>query len=242
MPIIGLDPSAQYHNRGRGGYIEAFGTWDIAEACKHHLEELWGSKCDVVLSRESASSLGGDKKYLRREWKALNAAGCDIAVSIHTDAGGGRGITCYKRGAESKIIGDALLEVLGDADLLPLRRKHPVNHPKRLAMLHKTNMPTVLMELGFHDSQEDMLVIGTIEGRQTMGRLLAYGIAKYYGWEAGAAWEVWRQFEDAAIECNVRVEDGVARADVRSLCEALGFDVWTVQRKIMIQKTINGGG
>ena len=247
MKIIGLDPSAQYHNNGLGGYIEAYGAWDIAEACKHHLEELWGSECRVILSRDNAHSLKPHRDYLRREIKALNDANCDIAIAIHTDAGGGRGITCFKGGAQSQVLGQALLDAFDDANLLPLRQDHPIYHykgPRYLGVIRCTKMPTVLIECGFHDHPQDMQLIGTPAGRRAVGYTLARGIAAYYGWTAlnKPPWEVWWLPGSTPIECNVRVENGTARADVRALCEGLGFEVDPVERKILIRNPENGGG
>jgi len=245
MKIIGLDPSAQYHNKGLNGYCEAYGCWDIAEACKHHLEELWGGECRVVLSRENAHSLQGHRDYLSREIKALNDADCDIAVAIHTDAGGGRGITCFKGGAESERIGQALLDAFDEANLLPLRQDKPIYHykgPTYLGVIRRTNMPTVLIECGFHDHPQDMQLIGSPAGRRAVGYALARGIADYYGWTVKQPWEVWRLPGSTPIECNVRVDNGIARADVRALCEGLGLEVDTMERKILVRNPENGGG
>ena len=56
----------------------------------------------------------------------------------------------------------------------------------------------------------------------------------------GSKWEVWRLPGSIPIECNVAVENGVARADVRALCEGLGFEVEPVEQKIMISKRKGG--
>ena len=163
------------------------------------LRDNWSQECLVVFSRETVESLSeySYPEYLTRETKALNDANCDIAVSIHTDASRSataRGVTCFKGGNLSAPIGQALLDAFAAAALLPLRRTEPIYHykdrgpgyPLYLHILRETNMPTVLIECGFHDSAEDMKVIGTPEGRKAVGEVLAQGIAAYYGWPAPA--------------------------------------------------------
>ncbi len=229
--IIGLDPSAQYHNKGLGDYIEAEAAWDIAISCKWYLEHYHGPDCEVVLSRESMFSLRGRSDYLSQEIRALNNAACDIAISIHTDAGGGRGVTCFKGGVESERIGQALLDAFDDAGLLPLRQDKPIYHyngPTYLGVIRRTKMPTCLIECGFHDHPKDIKVIGNREGRQAVGVILAQGIVEYYGWDTLAPENSLRVVllpGSHVIECNPVIEDGVARCDLRPLVEALGREV-----------------
>ena len=103
-------------------------------------------------------------------------------------------MTCFKGGNLSEPIGNALLNAFAMANILPLRRAEPVFHfkdkgpgyPLYLHILRETGMPTVLIECGFHDSIEDMKVIGNPEGRKAVGEILARGIAGYYGWPVPA--------------------------------------------------------
>lgn len=187
MKIIGLDPSAQYRNEGLNGYREDRGCWDIAWSCKQTIELYWADRCRIALSRKNQFSLQGVSNYLTREIAAMNGANCDIVVSIHTDAGGGRGVTCFKELHSycSEDLGQELLDAFDDAGILPLRQHNPIYHykgPTYLGILRKTTMPAVLIECGFHDHPEDIKVIGTQAGRKKVGEVLALGIGAYYGW------------------------------------------------------------
>lgn len=228
--VVGLDPSAQYQNVGLGGYIEAYGAWEIAQACKQRLEALWPDRCRVVLSRDTVDSLKGHSDYLTREIKALNDAHCNIAIAIHSDAGGGRGVTCFKGGVESERIGQALLNAIDAADLLPLRQKRPIYHYKRrtyLGVIRNTNMPTVLIEAGFHDNKEDIKVLGTAAGRKAIGKALATGIANYYGWipanTSRGTLKIVLLPGSEVISCRPEIKEGICRCDLRLLAEALGY-------------------
>jgi len=237
--IIGLDPSAQYANVGLNGYVEALGCYEIADACRKHLETFYKDKCIVILSRPSKDAYKDlvYPKNLQKEIQVLNKSNCDIAIAIHTDAGGGRGVTCFKGGELSKPIGQALLDAIKERNILHIRYSNPIYHFKGktyLGIIRNTKMRTVLIECGFHDSAEDIKVIGTSEGRQAVGRALADGISDYYKWEPGIV-ETNPQviYNTKTILCNPDLVKGKLRGEIRSIIEALGFNIsWNPERQV----------
>lgn len=183
MIKFALDPSGQFHNIGRGGYIEAYGAWQIAISCAAFLEGDYGDKVKVILSRARAEEYKKDANYLEHEIFNVNVSKAKYCVSIHSDAGGGHGVTCFKGGKISYQLGQYLLDEI--KDILPLTHPTPINHYKDknghryLGIIRRTIMPTCLIECGFHDNKEDMKILGTPDGRGEIGRALARGIVKF---------------------------------------------------------------
>ncbi len=183
MIRFALDPSAQFHNMGLGGYCEAYGAYQIAVACAAWLEDNFGDKIEPILSRSPVDQWKHDSRYLEHEIHAVNVSGARYCVSIHSDAGGGHGVTCFKGGAVSHKLGQCLLDEI--KSLLPLVRPTPIFHYKDknghryLGIIRRTIMPTCLIECGFHDNASDMKLLGSPDGRGEIGRALARGIAKF---------------------------------------------------------------
>ncbi len=185
MIRIALDPSAQFHNEGLGGYIEAYAAWQIATSCAAWLEDKHGDQVETSLSRAGIETYKHEADYLEHEIHNVNLSHARYCVAIHSDAGGGRGVTCFKGGAVSYRLGQCLLDEI--SKVLKLNRAHPIDHYKDrpghryLGIIRRTIMPTCLIECGFHDNKEDMKVLGTPDGRGTIGQALAKGIAKFLG-------------------------------------------------------------
>ncbi len=196
MKTICLDPAAHWpDNTGLEGYSERDGAWEIADACRRLLECIHSAECNVVLTRNDKDDLRWPyPKYLNEEVRRINASEADYALSIHTDASNSataRGVTCFKGGPLSAPFGQSLLDAIAEnftAKELPLFFPTARDHYKGrnyLAVHRNTNMPTVLIECGFHTNVSDMRLLVTPGGRQRIGYALADGIADFFGWEAG---------------------------------------------------------
>lgn len=85
---------------------------------------------------------------------ACNNAKGDLNISIHLNAGGGHGVECWCYSASSKAVKYAskICENISSATNMTNRG---VKYSTSLYVLRKTSAPTVLVECGFVDSQED---------------------------------------------------------------------------------------
>lgn len=107
--------------------------------------------------------------------------GADYFVSVHLNAGGGRGAEtwCSIAGGKSKALAECIqaeLVGLGYVDRGVKTRKGDDGRDY-LAVIRQTNMPAVLAEVGFIDSQEDMARFDAAKAAQA----IAQGICKHTG-------------------------------------------------------------
>ena len=110
-----------------------------------------------------------------------NKWGADYFVSFHLNAGGGRGAEtwCSIAGGKSKALAECIqaeLVGLGYVDRGVKTRKGDDGRDY-LAVIRQTNMPAVLAEVGFIDSQEDMAHFDAAKAAQA----IAQGICKHTG-------------------------------------------------------------
>lgn len=110
-----------------------------------------------------------------------NKWGADYFVSVHLNAGGGRGAEtwCSIAGGKSKALAECIqaeLVGLGYVDRGVKTRKGDDGRDY-LAVIRQTNMPAVLAEVGFIDSQEDMARFDAAKAAQA----IAQGICKQAG-------------------------------------------------------------
>ena len=110
-----------------------------------------------------------------------NKWGADYFVSVHLNAGGGRGAEtwCSIAGGKSKALAEYIqgeLVGLGYVDRGVKTRKGDDGRDY-LAVIRQTNMPAVLAEVGFIDSQEDMARFDAAKAAQA----IAQGICRYAG-------------------------------------------------------------
>lgn len=111
---------------------------------------------------------------------AANSWAADIFVSIHVNAGGGRGAEClvYDTGGEAEKLACCLM-----GEYIPAMRAFDEKFCDRgilrrpsLAVLRATQMPAALIELGFIDSTDRLLLASA---HDTMARALARGVTDY---------------------------------------------------------------
>lgn len=110
-----------------------------------------------------------------------NKWGADYFVSVHLNAGGGRGAEtwCSIAGGKSKALAECIqaeLVGLGYVDRGVKTRKGDDGRDY-LAVIRQTNMPAVLAEVGFIDSTEDMARFDAAKAAQAIAR----GICKNTG-------------------------------------------------------------
>ncbi|MDU6348321.1 MAG: N-acetylmuramoyl-L-alanine amidase [Clostridium sp.] len=110
-----------------------------------------------------------------------NKWGADYFVSVHLNAGGGKGAEtwCSIAGGKSKSLANCIqaeLAALGYVDRGVKTRKGSDGRDY-LAVIRESNMPAVLAEVGFIDSTEDMARFDAAKAAQAIAR----GICKHTG-------------------------------------------------------------
>lgn len=110
-----------------------------------------------------------------------NKWGADYFVSVHLNAGGGRGAEtwCSITGGKSKALAQCIqaeLVGLGYIDR-GVKTKQGSDGRDYLAVIRQTNMPAVLAEVGFIDSSEDMARFDAAKAAQAIAR----GVCKHTG-------------------------------------------------------------
>ena len=160
------------------GLREADINLNIALACKDVLKE---HGVEVLLSRYT-----DENDPAEEEVKECNNYNPDIAIDIHTNAGGGDGFEVYHHsgGHNSKRLAE-LLEV--EARTLNNSRglKTKLNNTGKdyYAFIRDTNPPAIIVECAFIDNKQDVKVIDTVEEQKAFGVAYAKGILKYFGIE-----------------------------------------------------------
>ena len=111
---------------------------------------------------------------------AANSWAADVFVSIHVNAGGGRGAEClvYDTGGEAEKLAYCLMD-----EYIPAMRAFDESFRDRgilrrpsLAVLRATQMPAALIELGFVDGPDRFLLASP---HDTMARAIARGVTDY---------------------------------------------------------------
>lgn len=183
MAKIGLD-AGHYPGDGRVGsaWEKALGTADeytlnvrVFDAVLRALEDHGHTVIDIGQRDRSVTSRA----------KRAGANGCDVVVSIHHNAGGGRGATLYrhingKMGTESKTLQEKIYSHVQAVNRG--NRSTPINTAE-LGVINcqNTKCPAVLIECAFMDNQTDVDLINSADYPSRMGAAIASGIMDYVG-------------------------------------------------------------
>lgn len=143
---------------------------------------LTANNLEVMLSRNSLNANVANKSvgtslstrvHMANKWEA------DLFISVHCNAGGGKGAETYSHSGGissgnklAKLIQKNLIGETGFFD-----RGVKVN--PSLYVLGHTNMPAVLVETAFIDNADDAKVLGSTEGQGRIARGIAKGVMNY---------------------------------------------------------------
>ena len=170
----GKDPGAVAN-----GLRESDINLSVAQFCKEELEKY---NIRVLLSRYT-----DEDDSLAEEIKECNEFDPDIAIDIHTNAGGGDGFEVYHHslGCNSKRLANFV-----EAEAKKLNNSRGVK--TRLSdstgkdyygFIRDTNPPAIIVECAFIDNKEDVKVIDEVEEQKAFGIAYARGILKYFNIE-----------------------------------------------------------
>lgn len=160
------------------GLREADINLNIALACQ---EVLIHHGIEVLLSRYTDENDPVSEGIIE-----CNNYNPDIAIDIHTNAGGGDGFEVFTHsgGSNSRRLAE-FIET--EAKELNNSRgiKTRLNSAGKdyYAFIRDTNPPAIIVECAFIDNKEDVKVIDTLEEQRAFGVAYAKGILKYFGIE-----------------------------------------------------------
>ena len=154
---IFVDSGHNYQGADTGaignGYREQDITFDIGIRLCDMLRNCGHS---VKMSRETKeTSLGNTTaQSLKKRCDMANEWGADLFISIHTNAGGGKGTECFvysKNSSVSKVAEHIQAEITKRLETV----SRGVKEGKSLYVLKNTNAPAVLVETAFIDNPCD---------------------------------------------------------------------------------------
>lgn len=126
---------------------------------------------------------------LRDEIAEINKYGPDIAIDVHTNAGGGDGFEAYYS-KNTNGLGKRLAELL-EVEIKAIGQnsrgiKTKLNSSGKdyFGFVRETNCPAVIVEGAFIDS-EDIKIMDTVEEQKAVGVAYAKGLLKYLGIAGG---------------------------------------------------------
>ena len=162
----GTDPGAVGY-----GMKEKDINLQILLSCKSELER---HGVNVVCSRTK-----DENDPVAQEVKEANASGADIAVSFHTNAGGGDGSETFYY--PTSVGGKKLAELCEKHTKEISQNSRGIKSGKNLYFVKNTKMVAVLCECAFIDNNTDNDIIDTVAEQKSFGIAYAKAILEYFG-------------------------------------------------------------
>lgn len=176
LNILGIDRSEGTNNR------------EIVEILKYDLED---AGYEVILTRP-----GIEDVLILNRVDTANKANCDILISIHSNAFNSnlKGTETYVRAdttALNYVRGEVLaeyvhpkvFEAFGSLDRgikLDTESQYENTENTGLGILRGTNMPAILIEIGFHDNPEDVVKLVDPDVRNKVADAIVQGVNGYF--------------------------------------------------------------
>lgn len=139
--------------------------------------------CNEVLVRHGVATVlsrtTDENDPVAQEVKEANASGANIAVSFHTNAGGGDGSESYYYPTDNN--GKRLAQLCEKCTQAIGQNSRGVKSGKHLYFINSTKMTAVLCECGFIDNDKDNDLIDTVAEQRAFGVAYAKAILEYLG-------------------------------------------------------------
>ena len=143
-------------------------------------DELKRHGVDVMMSRRV-----DENDPLLEEIKECNSFAPDLAISIHTNAGGGDGFEVYHSifGGQSKVLAQNLnAEVLAiGQNSRGVKQRMNLYGKDYYGFIRETVAPAVIVEGAFIDNKTDIAIMDTVAEQEKFGVAYAKGILKTLG-------------------------------------------------------------
>lgn len=220
-----------------GTYKEWEFTWDMAQRVKPLLE---AKGVGMVLTKTA-----DNYPSLTERANISNKAKPDCFVSIHTNAGQGKGwssgsgLEIYTSAgpmtAQRNVLASKLVNAFHAAGVA--LRSEPIKHNIELTVLAKTDAPACLIEYGFHTNKTDVEYLKDTKYRDKLAEATAKGICEFLGvaWqgETGAdsaedtpdvwAAEAWEKARDNGVLDGTRPRDNMTRQELAVVLDRLNL-------------------
>lgn len=220
-----------------GTYKEWEFTWDMAQRVKPLLE---AKGVGVVLTKTA-----DNYPSLTERANISNKAKPDCFVSIHTNAGQGKGwssgsgLEIYTSAgpmtAQRNVLASKLVNAFHAAGVA--LRSEPIKHNIELTVLAKTDASACLIEYGFHTNKTDVEYLKDTKYRDKLAEATAKGICEFLGvaWQAEPgtdyaedtpdvwAAEAWEKARDKGVLDGTRPRDNMTRQELAVVLERLNL-------------------
>ena len=248
MLKIYIDAGHNYDLFGTGATGNGMKEQDITFEVGYLLKEILQKDFEVKLSRPTLeSNVGKDSTTsINLRWQEANAFKADYFISIHVNAGGGTGVETffYKNETERSVRSKEFAVNVNDiyAREMGIRnrgvKQDTQTYVGSLGVLRYTNMPAILIELGFIDSP---LVNPDIDMLRNKKKEMAQALAKGIYFHTGVVpkWDVgtvrFSLFGEKIVDIDGYIEDGVTFVKARQFAEELGYVVeWDGANKVAV--------
>lgn len=161
----GTDPGAVSN-----GFLEKAINLNIMLSCRNELER---HGVRVICSR-----ITDENDPVNEEVKEANASGADIAVSFHTNAGGGNGSESFYYPTSSD--GKKLAQLCEKHTQAIGQNSRGIKNGSHLRFINGTKMVAVLCECAFIDNADDRTLIDTMAEQNKFGIAYAKAILEYF--------------------------------------------------------------
>lgn len=180
---IVIDPGHNYEGYDKGArnadetIKEEIVTWQISDKLKNLLEERG---FEVIITRKSETDSIANTSVtesLKARCDLANDAEADLFVSVHCNTGGGKGceVYCFSLGGEGEKLAALIEDKITKKTGLYSRGVKTAN----FYVIKNTVMPSVLIETGFIDNEEDAKLLSSEEGQQKIALAVAEAVEEY---------------------------------------------------------------
>lgn len=217
MPKVFLSAGHGGADPGAAGYglKEKDINLTILLACQ---AELLRHGVTVVCSRTK-----DENDPVGEEVREANASGADIAVSFHTNAGGGDGSETFYYVGSAK--GKRLAGLCEEHTKAIGQNSRGIKRGNHLKFINGTKMAAVLCECAFIDNDADNDIIDTDAEVKKFGVAYAKAILGYFG----IAYEAPKQSADKIYRVQVGAYKNKSNAEaLRDKLKAIGYDAFIV--------------
>lgn len=181
--VVVIDPGHNFSGSDTGAYNQENGvweqyiTWPIAQMLRLKLERMG---CTVIMTKDQYNqNITGDTlhKCLSNRAEIANRYKADLFISIHCNAGGGKGVETYCFSKESSAFNLATTVQKQLAENTGL-----VNRGVKTAafvVIKETVMPAILVETAFIDNASDFEFLTSASGQNKISTSVALGVLEY---------------------------------------------------------------
>lgn len=181
--LIVIDPGHNFSGYDIGAHNEEYELWEqnITWPIAKMLElKLTAMGFEVVMTRDDYfNNIKCDSamESLLNRAGIANGLEADLFISIHCNAGGGKGIEtyCYKKGTKGEKLAEFVQDELAEGTELFDRGTKTA----KFVVLMETLMPAILVEAGFIDNEDDFEYLIDTDGQNAISTAIAKGVYSY---------------------------------------------------------------